>query len=359
MLLKYNNNFFLLGYFLWITISMLDITNIKNGNWDFIYILSGLCFIANELFLNKYTKQTIIYACFVALVIIFSMLQGTGSVLYILVILFSSRYTEIEKIAKVTFYTLVIVFLLTIFLANISVIESEISFRGTERRNSLGFVGRTYASYFILGITAWFCCLKKEKHFHIFLFCILLGNLYVYQQTRTRNGFILTCFLILVLFAFNKRRKVYKSEKLITVAIFPISFISIFVTSYFFNHNSSFFVTLDKILSYRLSYAHQALLDQKISLFGTQIPWNQLSYIVDSSYLRILFDSGLVGFLVMFTLLEVSAILAVKNSNIIMMYLCITYAAHYMFDPTITAVFFNPLVFVAVSYAYQNGKQRN
>jgi hypothetical protein len=108
--------------------------------------------------------------------------------------------------------------------------------------------------------------------------------------------------------------------------------------------------SLNNILSNRLFYNAQAFIKYPISLYGNIMNWNMVGsveqgyFYVDSSYIQILLQYGIVVFVVILFLLTV-LMHSYQKSNDIMGVICLfIIAIHSTTDPQLFLLMYNPFV---------------
>lgn len=342
--------FWTIGYVLWSILAISQITYLPNLSSNYIFVVVLPFLMLQEICNKRWTKQTLLFILLCLLLTIYSSLYNPSNLLLILLILFTSRNIDIKHISYISVIVITVMFLVIILLSQFDIILNDISYRGSIKRYSLGFIGRTYASYFVLAILAYYGISAYPKYNKYILFIILLLNIYIYVMTNTRNSFYLS--LILICYLFVNRNSFKSLISSISIFVFPACIGLMYVLSFIYDSSNPILVKINDFMSYRLAYAHDVLLNNRITFFGSQIDWTQ-SKIVDCSYIRILLDYGIIGFIVIISIQLLAVFYAHKTINIYYKLLCIIFAINFSFDPTIYTIYLNPLLFLGTKGLYE------
>ena len=167
-------------------------------------------------------------------------------------------------------------------------------------RHSLGYPhpNTLHVSFFVLTVFVIYLLDRSSKK-KLVIATILLAaaNLYVFMYSLSRTDAILTMlFLAINLYLHLAKRINSTSEKLL-IAIYPVCFlISIFAPLIL---SGSAFDTLNRIFAGRLVYSKYYLTYQPLQMFGIRsIPVPASRYIIDSSYVYLVFRLGICAALI-------------------------------------------------------------
>lgn len=358
--------FYYLAYALWVTASVAGITYFSRDvmSLRFLYFAAVFLLLLHELFYSRWSRKSIACLILFGSIIILSYCteaiapsaaSGSTGLVSFFMFLYCARDVPLKRLALLTAWLLAILFCITVILAESSIITNELSYRGDTPRYGLGFIGRTFPSYFILAIAAFYAIARQSEYSVAALIALLVANAWVFFQTNTRNGFLLTNIVVVLLLVF-RHKQFQKSDgvwNVICLASFPTAFLVMAILTAAYSPDNSFLQAVDNIFSYRLNYANQAFSEWGTSLFGMRIPWSDLNYIVDCSYLRIILDDGILGFAIVLAIHVLASIYSVKSKNSLFVVLCIIYSVHFAFDPTMSTLYLNPIAFIGITEYFQ------
>jgi hypothetical protein len=356
------NIFFYLAYTIWAIVAFTNTTyiSVEIINFRPLFYCVPILLLLQEIFRENTVKNQSYLLLIVLFSLCFAIYEAGGIVpISISILLYGSRDADFKKIIKITLYVVFICLIITIFLSLTGIITNEIGYKENTSliRYSLGFTGRTYASYNIVVLSALCVALYNKKLPNSIILLLIILNVFIYIQTRTRNGMLIV-FLIITVGILNKlsflnkifnfiKKRIYL--KFICMNIYIICAIIMFSLTFMFKFDMIGTEFINKILSYRLSFASEAISQFGIPIFGTPISWETLSYIVDSSYIRTCFDYGLVV-LILYLVATVKVLgILFKKEEFLLIFIIFIYAIHVSFDPDMLVLYLNPFTFLMVN----------
>ena len=174
-----------------------------------------------------------------------------------------------------------------------------------------------------------FCYMKRERLNLIWVAVIEAVNLWVYSYTDSRAGMML-CAVVPIVFYLLKFRKIDFRKSFIGWIqqwSFPICAIAIYLATMAYN-GTGFLAKLDDWLSGRLYYTQNSMHEFGIKLFGQKIEWHGWGgfghirdkldgnyNFVDTSYLKILLEYGLVILLLILVMWTATSIIAYRHRH--------------------------------------------
>lgn len=331
-------------------------------------ILYGIGFLL--IFFYKFNKYSLLDYLLIPIFILSYYYSGIGLTLFFLFIF--SKYIKFDLILKC--------FLISIFCGAVFVYitylfdmyeYSDVNFYRensngkTVFRHPLGYVFSTYLPNVFLYVSLSWIVLRNHK-FSVFESIFLLFLNYVlYDFTDTRTVFYLVNLLIFALIFIRIFNIDYKTKvlgrilKFLTVYSFLLfSFLSILI-QVFYDPSSSWMFALNKALSGRLAYGYYAYDTYGLSILGQHIEYvdlldvNQYNklFVVDSGYLKVLLDQGVVLFIfILFGFFRLGKRIVLKN-NIYLGLAIIFSLVNIMINPHLLLITFNPFIFLL---AYDN-----
>lgn len=166
-------------------------------------------------------------------------------------------------------------------------------------RHTLGYPhpNTLHVAYLILVIFVLFSCKElSKKYITAIAVVLLLGNCYVFMYSLSRNGFLITCIYVFFDLYFLWRKNISKLEKAIIYAIYPFSALFMIVTPLVIK--GDVFEVVNRIFAGRIVFTWYYLTYQPLKLFGSRdIPVPQDNFIIDSSYVYLIFRLGLIAFI--------------------------------------------------------------
>lgn len=261
---------------------------------------------------KKITLKTIVFFLIAILITFFSKQKD-----YLLMILFLYTIKDLDynKIIKICLFIYAPSFFITVILSLLGIIPDWTYTRGSLIRHSLGFYYATSTMSIYLEIILMFFYVRKKSFKYFELLLLETINVFLYKYTDGRLGYILITAVLIVM-ALSKL-KIFKDLVLkvhfIEIAkklsfVLPIALLLIMLFLDWGYHNNLEYATdMDIALNKRVKWSHNAFMIYPITAFGNNIEWvgnggqgyidlenNEYNY-VDSSYIRIIFDYGVIG----------------------------------------------------------------
>lgn len=321
--LKYINFYtFYIGIFILIirgiyVNSALSIAYVGNYPQYLSYIAFFLLSI-NLLTKTRINKKWFILCLITLLIgILIYYFSGDNNVLLIIMITLSSKDIELNKIIKFTFISTLITFIGVITLSKLGKLPNIVTFKNGVSRNSFGFLYTSGLSAYTSFLYLTYILIRRKKYNLIDLVVGFIIGYLVYMLTRVSQDAILifTSAILVFLINLDKKDKIGKLIRRVSMIIVPVSVFFIYISSYLYSPYSSFLVSLDSFLSGRLYLGRELITNYGIKLFGQNIPqigsaglatirnsgdyWTQYFYI-DSAYLRLIYMYGLTSIIIIF-----------------------------------------------------------
>lgn len=297
----------------------------------FSYIILTSFILINSKAYSFSLKKIILYVAFVTLSLISFYYSHAYYILDSLFLGTAAAKIDFRDVIKVYLIIQISITLVTIF-GDLSgaLTQQDFGFRtnlfgDTIRRRSLGFL------YTTLGVQIFFYCnlaywyLRRQLIGALDICFILIVNIFFYNETGTRNAFLLIMIEIVILIVLR-----FKGPKLLGIFLnhksFKYIFFIIFALSYYLGANydgsRTFYVMLNSIVSGRLRLTRMAFDMFPAKLFGNDLYAQYQNYLtafnisapksfLDSSYMQLFFNTGIVytiSFLLLLTWLFGKAI---------------------------------------------------
>ena len=320
--------------------------------------ISAILLLVREVFYSKYSLKNII-GFVLAAILIFSAGFGSSviSTLTISIILiYCLRDFQLENLAKVALVVTLISFIIIITSSKLGIIQDYVEISMFRIRHYLGFRYSLFPSTFYLNITALVYFLKQERIKYWQLFLLVLGNLFVFQQTNSRLAFISTSLLLFFNLLVKWKPNIFEKFRSF---LYPFGFsyiiaglMSIYaVRSY--SNASGFWENINIFLGNRLYLSVKSLDIYGIKLWRQRITWvgngldingyrSNLSYLfVDNMYLNVGQRFGLITIIAFVILMTIVVFRTLRSQKFILATILIVIAFHAMIDNLMFELFYN------------------
>ena len=227
---------------------------------------------------------------------------------------------------------------------------------GEERvRYGLGFFYTSFALHYLFSIVLVFLIIcKNVKIYHYVLIAVV--NCILFYLTDTKAPFFYIWLILLIYLTLTKIKSNFLTTiyGVLTILAYPILTIFTTVTSYCYNEQNKFFVTLNKVLTGRLYLTHNALEKCRFTLFGQTVGiWGEGFYI-DSSMINMLVLNGLIILIVSVIFMTIFSYFSAKNKNIPLMIALSFFALRSAFDWGFMAFQMTPIIILFYSTYYEH-----
>ena len=246
---------------------------------------------------------------------------GNIELLEVAFLIIGARDVDFSKILRVYLIVTVPILVGTVVGSQLGIVENLIYHRGQTPRAAFGFIYPTDFVANIFYIVLVWCVLRNValRYCELAFIVILAVFAYVFCEARM-NVLCLTLaavsFLVLKKWnstgKFRKKAEIESGVSLLLIwgsAFF--AFLMVFL-SYFYRPDSVFWQKMNAFLTERLFYGHRGFEEFGVTLFGQKLPIHGMGgtteliedyFFLDSSYVKILLEYGIVLFvmvLVMF-----------------------------------------------------------
>lgn len=334
--------------------------------------------IVTSLLFSKFLRDRKYNKFFVFLIILIAFswvgynVSNLRELILTVLFIYEARNVDFRKIlvayiSLLTVYSVITILASVLGFFSVDTISVVSSFGAGERqRNNLGFYWVTYGPNIFMTIVLAWVYLKKRIHKHIITVIVLLViNVLYYISTDTRAVFAeIILLLVLAILANYKKYHVARSkfvQTIITLSFAFMAIISILLTLGYYRF--TWIQSLNNILSNRLFYSAQAFIKYPISLFGNIIKWNMVGsaelgyFYVDSSYIQILLQYGIVVFVVILVLFSALMHSYQKSNDIVGVICLFVIAIHSITDPQLFLIMYNPFVLEIGKILLENKKR--
>lgn len=287
-------------------------------------VLGAVFFMLKMVFTRYSVKEYIAIILILLLGILVYMQSGEKSLLICFTMMLGIKGVSELRVFKLGSIIWIVSFITMYILAVVGVIPEYASTMlragwPTILRHSLGYPhpNSLHASYFIIVVFVLYLSKDLRKSYLTAVsVALFLGNLYVFMYSLSRNGFAITCFYILFNFYMLNRNKRSKVENALIMAALPIGLI--FILLFPLITKGEVFETFNRHLAGRFEYTRYYLTYQPLRLFGIEsipVPQNTYEYVIDSSYVYLIFRLGIIAFFLVLVMMLVTLYDAIKNDR--------------------------------------------
>lgn len=337
--------------------TILEFFNVNSLSANFFYIL-GFSFIAIKIILfDRYSLKNIIIILILSIFFIINYREtGSSEIIILFYLILGSKSVSLRKIVKSHFYTYSLIMLFALLLSLIGYTENFRVFSENGIRFSLG---NTYPTDFAAGIFYLildFVYLKNKK-MNLFTQLIVLSIIFItFFATKATTSFILSfLFINYVFFMDHYKSKLNKKRRFknfVAIIMYPFLCLISFIVPIFADTSSNIWGTIDKILSYRISYSRLAYERYGIPLFGNPIKfvgggWNTTSgqeyFYVDNGYFYFSLFYGII--ILSLVCIAFSFVIFNQQKNKYLIIILVMISLNALIEPRFLNYLYNPFLF--------------
>lgn len=342
-----------------------------------VSILRIGCYFILILFMLLNTKsysfvlnKMLLYFMFAVLSLIAFYYSNAYYILDLLVLGTASMIVDFRTILKIYIFIQVTLVLITFFCYFMGIFPDQnfgtrVNLFGiVSSRKSLGFAYTTLSVQIFFYVNLAYLYLRQRAITTIDLSILILLNLYLYNETGTRNAFLLILFevILLIILRINGDRRL---ETVLDHNSYIYIFFLIFAISYFigsnYNNSSSFYVSINTITSGRAELTHTAFQLFPAKFFGNDLYTQYQQYLnaynldlagsfLDSSYMQMFFNAGILYTAAFIALLTWVLRKAIISKNFYLVFILLFIAIHSSMDPQLFEFSYN--IFILLIFRY-------
>lgn len=284
----------------------------------FSYVVLAICVLIDVLLNKKISLVMVIVGVLSVVVMLFT---KEFAVVSVIIVLSAVSKIDLNKLIKPVLWVVGIGFFLNVVLSLVGAFPDFVYLRGETERHSLGLTYPTDVFAVFLSLVLMYVYLRGLKIKYYELGVILALTCAFYYFTNGRLSFILCLITIVVALGYKLIDKFFSFEKLtekflknkcfkwVVVSVPFILFAVSIAVVFLYKSGNSIGTMLNTLLSDRLLHSSSAFINYPINPFGTEVEWvgwGGMGYLrpyeeavaynfVDISYIRILFDYGIIG----------------------------------------------------------------
>lgn len=332
-------------------IEKIDFLNITTR----IIIVFACFFLIFKYIIDKHSTESIIYSTLILIVagLISYITSGWYVIMILAILLINMKNINIRTLIIIWIIEISILMLFIAISYKLGVIgETMVSWdRDTGiDRYTLGYSYTTFSSNYFFHLTIFYLYIKGNLIKYLELGVLALLNIYLYNFTNTKSAVIYS-ILAIILVILTKKFNFSKGVSYINKFSMFVGGFAAGLLTYLYKYDSAIISEINVILSGRLYYGYKGIEDYGITLFGQKIAWinevildSELHYnYIDSSYLNILFNYGII--VLLFVMLGYY-VLGKRNisNDIYYSILILIITLHSMFDPQLIEIMYNPSI---------------
>ncbi len=348
-------------------------TTLFHENLTFYAIIKtiALLLIALKLALFDRWKVRGFLSCALSLAITLLVRYASGyytEPFFWILLIWGARDIDFCKILKVHLAVVFLIFGAAFFSSLAGWIPNLQFYSAYGVRNSFGIGYPTDFAAYVFFMTATFCYLTRERtKWWMYALCIILGLVtFKYCKTRLDSSCLVALGLLLMITKMLERVLKGRAEwlKWMLCFSFVALFILVFVLSYNFDPSIEWMRNLDIFFSTRLSLGHSAFESYGLKLFGQYVELHGAGgttggvsnyYFLDSSYMYILFQYGIVFTVMVISVFVISSIK--RREDIFFLVVLLLIAVNATTAHHLTHIQYNPFFMAALAYFKDSASQ--
>ena len=295
-------------------------------------------------------------------------ISRSTQLLAIFILVYSLKTYNFKELMAFLLKFVLITFAIIITLSLFKVLPDDVHMREDALRHTLGFECSTLSqSIFMFVILSSLYVYQSDIKLELLITEFIISSL-LYYLTNSRTGFYLSILIILIaLIVKYVKPKFVKLKSFLSTKIVRYILCSIpilitlvcFAIALCYNSEIEFMSKLDKMLSGRLTFSHNALEEHKINLFGQQIDWFRGgNYIgIDCSYLFVFYKYGIIGAIIIFAFYAKGINYSLKNKDLLLFLCLMVCMVDSIVEPYIDDYKYNLFAFLLIDFFKKEEKQ--
>ena len=304
--------------------------------------------------------------------------NGQEILLDTLLLILGAKEIASEKLIRVYTVTIATALFVTIGASLLGIIEN-LSYAQPGRMTRMAFgIGypTDFGAHVLFLLLCYFYLRRKKIQYVELVITVLIGGLiYIFCGART-NALCIWLLAGVLFFTKNRRDDAKKRKKEYEMASWfsgllasagTICAAGILILSMLYTKGSSIFLKLDSILSQRLSFSQKGMEVYGFSIFGQYIPMQgnggstetPLNYFfLDSSYISILLQYGLIMFVMILILWGIIGLRARKEKDWVLLWILAIIAFQSIMEQHLLDISYNPFLWILFAETGKKRKQK-
>ncbi|WP_283583736.1 polymerase [Limosilactobacillus difficilis] len=316
--------------------------------------------------------QILLITIILGLTVISEIKSHSNLILLMMLMILAARNVDFNQLIRWYYYIGLIMLSLIIVYSLFGVINN-LQFHAVNRatRYSLGVVYPTDLAAHVLYLLLADAFLHRKSLTGLRYFAYLIIACVTMKITDGRLSFFASLLMIVVLAIAQWAQKGNRAAKLIASIywiVIPIEAFIAVMSSIYFDMNNHIFSHVDRLLSGRLFYSHEAFSRYSFAWLGNKIAehgyggvkgahlfngkLNMPYFYVDSSYIRLFVMYGIVMAIIVIAIMMVIAIKATSHANYIFAAIILVVSCSCMVEQHLLEVSFNPFLIALLATVY-------
>ncbi len=310
--MKFGEILFCLGYTIFIVTSLLDLTGVSyiigsspkeptalNSVIRYLRYFSYIILLTKIVCTAK--RKKILFFVFPLVFALFALSYYYSTnieLLFYLLIIVSAEKIDSKKIFKIIMYSQIIILTMTVLLSSMGILYDLVIDPGYRDRHYLGFLYTTTSADLLFFIILEYIYLHEGIMKRTATVVFFMGTVALMILTDTRLTFLLSIITIVYFGFFYKRRtkkRLFPEAERFLLLVPSLICTSSLMMYIGFSPASMGWRAVDKLLSYRFTYSYRAIMEYGFKLFGQPIEFISQYNFVDSSYLQIALEFGIIA----------------------------------------------------------------
>ena len=305
------------------TIDKIYIWKIKDLNDMMAYVVLGLLVIQIVFFQKYQIKELALIAIISLPIIIGTLNSGHNAIMSMWIFVVASKYIDIDKTAKISYYTELILTLVVFYLFANGIIVERTIYRGTLLRHSLGFNHPNMLGIRVFLLVVCRCFIRREK-FNIFDWSLIVAAaFFVNRVANSKTSFFALVILSILMFIHIVMQKTGARIGVLMDGLVIVSLacnVLSLLLSFMQISKIPLLKKMDIFMSKRFSQCHRTLNYYGIKMFGQDVQLiinrpavgKYYHFWLDNAYMSILMRYGIIVFL-LFSFLYIGAMIMLKD----------------------------------------------
>ena len=225
---------------------------------------------------------------------------------------------------------------------------------GSVFRHALGYPhpNTLHTTYVVLVALLVYLIGKQTKKVLFITYALLFFvSAYLYLYSGSRTGLLISGLYLLINFYFQSHNKLYKVEKWIVYAVYPLCMIFSIILPVVLN--GKMFETINKVLNNRWEFSVYYMENEPITLFGTRFKETPSTfYMIDSSFLYSFLQLGIVACVIIMLLNMITIHEFLKKDMISELALMVSFYIMGITDPFLYNLSTKNLVFIFIGSVF-------
>lgn len=276
--------------------------------WYNVFLVIGMVFFAAKMLVTRHSMlEYVAFILLMALGLAVYISSGEKSLIILIAVMIGMKGVSETRVFRAGAYIWVAAFV-TMYVLSVVGIIPELAYTLDRSgwppilRHTLGYPhpNTLHVTYFILCIFVLYSCKNQSKKRNLAIAIILMiGNCCIFMFSLSRNGFLVASLYLLLHVYFTYRDPIGKIDRILVRLVFPLCALSMVVFPLVIG--GELFQKLNVHFAGRFEFTRHYLTYEPMRLFGIrEIPVPQENYIIDSSYVYLLFKLGIIAYVLYF-----------------------------------------------------------